>query len=71
MILIMFVIPIYAYKPAPGVGNRHSDHEYRPSGAWEDQFAAVVHARLPRLQRLRDGSCTARTWRTTPCRRLC
>src|ERR1700675_3369432 len=42
----------YPYKPASGVGNRHSDREHRRSGAWEDQFAAVVHARLPRLQRL-------------------
>src|SRR5258708_7478476 len=37
---------------AAGVSNRRSDHELRRSGVWEDQFAAVVHARLPRLQRL-------------------
>ena len=42
----------YAYRPSPGVGSRHSDHEHRRSGAWEVQFAAVVQARLPRLQPL-------------------
>ena len=42
----------FAFATSPGVGNRHSDREHRQSGAWEDQFAAVVHARLPRLQRL-------------------
>jgi RNA polymerase sigma-70 factor (ECF subfamily) len=42
----------YAYRPAPWGGDRHSGHEHRRSVAWEDQFTALVHARLPRLQRL-------------------
>ena len=46
----------YVYTTVPGVDNRRPDREHwraapaaRRSCAWEDQFAEVVHARLPRL----------------------
>jgi RNA polymerase sigma-70 factor (ECF subfamily) len=47
------------YTMAPGLGSHRLDREHLPrapagrrQSAWEDQFAAVVQARLPRLQRL-------------------
>ena len=49
----------HVYSRAPGVDNRRPDRAHRRdatavrrSCAWEDQFAEVVHTRLPRLQRL-------------------
>lgn len=49
----------YIYLTVPGAENRRPDRERwhntpadRRNCAWEDQFAEVVHARLPRLQRL-------------------
>src|SRR5262249_23196258 len=47
------------YTMAPGLGSHRLDREHLPpapagrrQSAWEDQCAAVVQARLPRLQRL-------------------
>jgi RNA polymerase sigma factor (sigma-70 family) len=49
----------YIYTLSPEVGSGGLDREHwrdppavRRSSAWEDEFAAVVHTRLPRLQRL-------------------
>jgi RNA polymerase sigma-70 factor (ECF subfamily) len=49
----------YVYTPPPGGRSTRPDREHRPRApaggrrsAWEDQFAEVVHTRLPRLQRL-------------------
>jgi RNA polymerase sigma-70 factor (ECF subfamily) len=49
----------YVYTTLPGACRTRPDREHRPRApagrrrsAWEDQFAEVVHTRLPRLQRL-------------------
>ena len=67
----------YIYLPVPGAENRRPD---RDAGTMSQRTGGIAPGRTnsPRLSTpgypdcnaWRGGYCTARIWRTTPCRRL-